>query len=108
MGSEGYDAKHSAQYIVYMGRIYLLAQFIECSQCISYLLPCNKWPHDFAAYSNIYSFLGQEAHVSFTGMRSSCCHVGLSWATQCPHDMEAGFPRVSDPQEGETNACCLL
>ena len=37
MGSDESDAKHSAQHIMYMGRIYFLAQFIECFECDSYL-----------------------------------------------------------------------
>ena len=38
MGSDGPEAKHSAQHILYMGRIYFLAQFIECLQCVNYLV----------------------------------------------------------------------
>ena len=44
----------------------------------------------------------------FHRLRSSCCPWALRWVPWCPHDVEDGFPRASNPWEGETNACCLL
>ena len=69
----------------------------------SYLLPCTKWPRDFAAYSNIYPLRElppSRKHVVlcfFHRLRSSCCPWALRWVPWCPHDVEDGFPRASNP-----------
>ena len=89
-------------------------QILYCQrQQGSYLLPCTKWPCDFAAYSSTYPLreLPQSRKHMVLGffhrLRSSCCPWALRWVPWCPHDVEDGFPRASDPREGENNACCL-
>ena len=194
MGSDGPEAKHSAQHILYMGRIYFLAQFIECLQCVNYLVcvcvcvcvwksqlsrvllfcdpmdcgPLGSSVHgifqakvlewvassfsrgifrtqDWTQFSHIASrfftvrdnreviychvangpvtlqptatfilsgnLLGPEStwcYATFIGWGPAAAMWAWRWVPWCSRDTEDGFPRASNPLEGETNAGCLL